>query len=256
MLLKETNSDGLLQEKNSESSSLVLHPSKDQVHDTGVLEGKQHEPCSKNSSTHNSAPTNKHQQGSEHMECWPLVIFEALEDITDVGKNESFVCIHRMQNVNYHCCVISTYDSKFIEKDRYILYDDDVSAILSDFNMNYDFFQTTDFEATLVYSESINEDIKCSIHIHQLPHHLLYANISYSSLSNDEILKQNLHVPIYEVISLLGLQNTYKSLNSKFWKSNNNGKIWKKIVSKINHCELIYNAREEVGIRVVACVSL
>lgn len=254
ILLKETNHNGQ-QEKNSESSSLVLYPNKEQVHDAGVLEGKQS--CSKISSKHNLAPTNKHQQGSEHMECWPLVIFEALEDITDVRKNESFVCIHRMQNVNYHCWVISTYDSKFIEKERYILYDDDVLAISSgDLNMNYDLFLATDLEATLVYSESINEDIKCSIHIHQLPHHLLYANITYSSLNNDEIIKQNLHVPIYEVISLLGLQNKCKLLNSKFWKSNNNGKIWKNIVSKINHCELIYNARdEEVGIR-VACVYL
>jgi hypothetical protein len=230
--LQETKIDGT--QKNCETSSIIQHMGV--APNDGTIERMQSS-CSDIPTNNSSSPSDHGKKGqSEPMECWPLVVFEALEEIEDNMKNESFVYIHRMQTVNFNCWVISFHDCKFCEKERYMLHDDDVLTIVSDFGINLNFFQT-DKEVALVYCENITEDIECSINVHELSCHFLYAKISYRTL-NDNI---TLDVPIYEVMALLGLQNKYKSLNVKFWKSNSNQELWKNFVSNIDYTELIHN---------------
>ena len=184
---------------------------------------------------------------------WTIVAREKINSYSEAG--DCRISIHRTSGKDIHCWIVELLYSNN-SKERYILYDDEITYLVTSLSP----FDAADFQVcnvkhdayTLVHHEIIDigdtgngdggsslTDIDARIYIRQRDS-ILVAILSVQVVGGDEDnscpcpLAQIL-IPIYEIISVLELYHLFEALDTEFWTSKSVEAlyIWKKLIRSI-----------------------
>jgi hypothetical protein len=180
-------------------------------------------------------------------ECWNLVVFEKVDA-------KSFLSISRIRTFNSGChendhfWIFQFFDTMYQSIKKYVLFDNEVSFLVNTSESLWkdnhperdENFETLD--SVIVCRQSITREIdgidlvgEYSVRMKK-SHGMLTAILSVHFQLDETSLHARLIIPVYEIVAILRLNYLRKTLDYKFWFSNDNGVsiIFEQLMQQIN----------------------